>query len=181
LRKAIFVIAVLAFCFFVSGQASGFYPNYATVWGGYVSPEDPIENTYGFGCEVGLVNPMPNLWCSLETTYWNKSWNDPTFTGLKYSWTDISIGTTAKYHFAVPSSPVLPYAGIGGGCHFLSFKLELGTISTSVSDTKFGIHCCGGVQVPFSPLVKGIVEARYNWVNPDYLCANVGVCYNFGR
>jgi len=170
---AVFVLAVTA--------SAGLNFTHGGIRGGYVAPEDPLDNTYGFGAEIGLGVPVPQLNFALEANYWNKSYTDPVFTTWELDFTDINVGVSGKYDLMTAPTPFCPYVGAGVGVHFVSSSIDIGFGSVSASDTKFGAHTFGGIRFPVAPVVDLFVEARYTWVNPDYFSAFGGIQYNFGK
>lgn len=179
--KRIACLSIVAVCVLAVTASAGFNFTHGALRGGYVAPEDPLDNTYGFGAEVGLGVPIPNVNFAVEANYWNKSYNDPVFTTWELNFTDINVGVSGKYDFTVAPNSFYPYLGAGIGVHFLSSSVDIGFGSVSASDTKFGAHTFGGVRVPVAPVVDLFVEARYTWVSPDYFSAFGGIQYNFGK
>ncbi len=146
---------------------------------GYVAPKD-IDNTIGFGGEIGFGVPVPNLSLSIEAGYWNKSYTDE-LTTWKLGFSDLSFGLSGKYEVDASQGKFYPYFGAGVGMHMLKAEIEVMGISASATDSKFGAHAFGGIRVPFAPVISGFVEARYTVVDPDYLGVYGGLNYSFAK
>lgn len=179
--KRIVSLTIVAVCVVAVTASAGFNPTHGGLRGGYVAPEDPIEATYGFGAEVGFSDVVPNVSFTIEANYWNKSYTDPVIPTWDFSFSDFSVGLSGKYEYAAAPDAFYPFVGAGFGAHMLSNSVDLGFGSISVSDTKFGAHAFGGFRVPVAPVLDFFVEARYTWVNPNYLSAWGGIQYNFGN
>ncbi len=180
MRKIAFFTTVLVTVTALTAVA-GFNFTHGAFRGGYVVPEDPLENTFGLGAEVGLGIPVPHLNFALEANYWTKNYTDEIFTNWEMSISDINIGISAKYEFMVAPTAFYPYLGAGFGAHYFTTEIDAGIISLSDTETKFGAHTFGGFRVPVSPVVDAFVEARYTWVQPDYLGVYGGIGYRFGK
>jgi opacity protein-like surface antigen len=161
--------------------SAGFNFTHGGLRGGYIAPEDPLEATYGLGAEVGLGIPVQHVNFAVEANYWSKTYSDEVFTTWELKFTDINVGVSAKYEYAAAPDAFYPYLGAGIGVHFISSSVDMGGISVSASDTKFGAHGFGGFRVPVAPVVDFFVEARYTMVDPDYFGAFGGIQYNFGK
>jgi len=148
---------------------------------GYVMP-DNIDNTVGFGAELGFSLPTPNLSFAIEGNYWSKSFSE-TFgtTTWDAKFTDWSLGLSGKYEIPAAPEKFIPYLGAGVGYHMLSAETEVLGIAVSVDDNKFGGHFFGGFRVPFNPVISAFVEARYTVVDPDYFGVYGGINYGFAK
>ena len=149
---------------------------------GYVMPEDPIENTIGFGAQADLGTITESICLAAFLDFWSKSYDAGSMYGeAEWSWTEIVIGASAKYFF--PSqSQFKPYAG--GGLNFtigrskweytdyLGHKYE-----DSDSDTDIGAHIFGGVEYLLSPNLNGYAELKYHTDGADYFGIFAGVTY----
>jgi opacity protein-like surface antigen len=148
---------------------------------GYVMP-DGIDNTVGFGAEVGFGLPVPNLSFNLEGGYWSKSYSEDLMgTTWDAKFTDLNFGISGKYEFPAVPNTFHPYVGAGIGYHMLSVETEVLGISVSADDNKFGGQLFGGFRVPFNPVVSAVVEARYTVVDPDYFGIWGGINYGFAK
>ncbi len=174
------IVAIFAMAMTVGAGSVNF--THGGLRGGYIAPEDPIDATYGLGAEVGFAaEAIPNVNFTVEANYWNKSYSDPVFTTWDFSFTDFSVSFSARYEYPAAPNTFYPYLGGGAGMHMLSNSVDIGFGSVSVSDTKFGAHAFGGFRVPVAPVVDFVAEARYTFVNPDYLGVWGGIQYNFGK
>ncbi|UCE66363.1 MAG: outer membrane beta-barrel protein [Candidatus Zixiibacteriota bacterium] len=148
---------------------------------GYVMPND-IDNTVGFGAEVGFGLPVPNLSFNLEGGYWSKSYEEDLMgTTWEAKFTDFNFGLSGKYEVPAVPNTFHPYLGAGIGYHMLTAESEILGITVSVDDNKFGAHFFGGFRVPFNPIVSAFVEARYTVVDPDYFGVWGGINYGFAK
>lgn len=148
---------------------------------GYVMPND-IDNTVGFGAELGFGLSVPNLGFSIEGGYWSKSYSENlagTTWDAKFS--DLNFGLSGKYEYPAIPNQFHPYVGAGIGYHMLSVETSILGISVSADDNKFGAHFFGGFRVPFNPVVSAFVEARYTVVDPDYFGIYGGINYGFAK
>ncbi|MBN2008412.1 outer membrane beta-barrel protein [candidate division KSB1 bacterium] len=148
---------------------------------GYIMPEDPIDNTIGFGAAADLGTIRPDIHLKAFLDYWGK-----TYDAGYYEWTysEIIVGATAKYYFA-KQGEFLPYAGGGLG-------LVIGKSSgkytgpqysgytyadDSSSDTKLGFHFCAGADYPLSPTLTGFGEIKYTINGADFFGIYIGAVY----
>ncbi len=155
---------------------------------GYVMPEDPIENTLGFGANADLGTIIPDLHLSAFLDYWRKSY-DYNFgfgSDAEASFSLLGIGAMVKYHFDIQNA-ITPYAGGGLGLSIGTSKVEFSTpytgkTSESDSDTELGIHLAGGAMMPVSETMDGFAELRYTIGDDvDYFGIWVGVNYKLAR
>lgn len=171
--------ALVAFVAFTA--TAGVNPSHGGIRVGYVAPEDPLESTIGFGAEVGFgMTTVPNFTFCLEGNYWSKNYSEDILGETwDFTFSDISVGVSAVYTFSEVSPKVHPYIGGGLGLHMIKAETEFLGISVSDTDNKFGGHAFGGVNVPITPLVSFIAEARYTIVDPDHLGVYGGLTYSF--
>lgn len=150
---------------------------------GYVMPEDPIENTIGFGAQADLGTITKDLYLAALLEIWSRSYKAeaPPYGKAEWRWTEIVMGASAKYFFKVESE-FKPY--LGGGLNFtisrskweislLGYKYE-----DSESETDIGLHVLGGAKYPLSPELTGFAELIYHLNGADYLGIFVGVTYS---
>ncbi len=177
MSRSIYLTTVIVLILAMSAWAGMDFTN-GGIRAGYVSPKD-IDNTIGFGAEVGFSTPVPNLSLNLEGNYWSKGWNE---TALGSTWemqlSDINFGLSGKYEFVAVPNKFFPYLGAGAGMHILKSEVTILNMAASVTDNKVGAHVFGGFRVPFTPIVSAFVEARYTVVDPDYLGVYGGLNYN---
>ncbi len=151
---------------------------------GYIMPEDPIENTLGFGAQVELGTIMPNLGVSAIVDYWKKSYDTGGYISSDFS--EIVIGALAKYYFEI-NSQIKPYAGGGLGFAIGSSSWEYvdpftqQKNSDSESDTDIGVFFQGGAEYPISPNFNGFAELKYHIGGADYFGIMIGFNYMFGK
>ncbi len=149
---------------------------------GFIMPEDPIDNTFGFGAVADLGTLIPDIKIGAIFEYWSKSYCEESamFNG---DWTisEIVIGPMARYIF--PSgSQFKPYVGGGVGFSIGKSKFEtsdpyFGNQETSSSDSKIGFFFGGGFDYELSPNLLGFLEAKYHLNGVDYLSLFVGFTY----
>lgn len=150
---------------------------------GYIMPEDPIDNTIGFGAQADLGTVMPNLGISAILDYWSKSYGEEA-TG-KFTFSEMVIGALGKYYFPM-NSQLKPYAGAGLGLAFGSSKVEyndsfFGSYSASSSSTDLALFAVGGAEYPFSPNLNGFAELKYHTNGANYFGIFVGFTYMLGQ
>jgi hypothetical protein len=153
---------------------------------GFVMPEDPIDNTFGFGAVVDLGTITPAIKIGAIFEYWSKSYceENAMFSG---DWTisEIVIAPMVKYCF--PSgSQIKPFVGGGvgftiGKSNFETSDPFFGNQETSASDSEIGVFFGGGVDYELSPNLLGFVEAKYHIGGADYLGIFAGVTYLLGK
>ncbi len=146
---------------------------------GFVMPEDPIDNTIGFGAvaAVGKVSVV-DVYGYLD--YWSKGYDEGAY--WEWSWSVISLAAIGKYSFD-SKSDFKPYVGAGLGFDISRWKSEytgpnLGyDWDTSDSELDLAIHLLGGASYKLSPELDGFAEAKYTSGGIDYLGIYVGVIY----
>lgn len=149
---------------------------------GFVMPEDPIDNTFGFGAVVDFGTITPDIKIGAIFEFWSKSYcEESAMFDADWTITEIIIGPMVKYCF--PSeSQFKPYVGGGLGFTIGKSKFEtndpyFGNQETSSSDSEIGFFFGGGVDYELSPNLLGFVEAKYHLDGADYLGIFVGVTY----
>ncbi|MFC1682917.1 outer membrane beta-barrel protein [Candidatus Zixiibacteriota bacterium] len=134
---------------------------------------EDIDNTIGFGLTVGK-NILPNIKLEGNVDYWTKS-QDEQHDNYKTEWSydDLFLGATFYYLFPAMwrscLSPefgwIRPFVGLGGGAHIIGWDWKQGyngdSFQESGSDTKFGFHGTGGIQMDLAPSWNGGLEFRY--------------------
>ncbi len=176
---AILVVLVLAFALPTYAQTDiGFKGIGARL--GYVMPEDPIDNTIGFGVQADLGTIIPEIHVGALIEYWKKSYD---VGSASWSWSEFVIAPTAKYYFPVQSE-FKPYGGGGIGLSIGKWSEKydyayLGQQEYSASDTKLGIFFMGGAEYEFNPNVTGFAELKYHMDGADYFGIFVGATYYF--
>lgn len=170
----LFVFPILCLVLFPSmGNALGFEG-----FGGRVAlvlPEDPIDNTIGFGAIATLGSIIPQmtaLKAEVSADYWGKSYDS---FGADVTFSSITLAGTVKYYFS--SGGIMPFAGGGLGLILSRSSIEssgipeygIGSYDTSDSDTDIGFHLCGGVDIPMGPGTKITAEGRYSTDGVDVL------------
>jgi hypothetical protein len=170
MSRIFYVTSILVLVFAFGAYASVDF-THGGIRAGYVMPND-IDNTVGFGAEIGFGLPTPNLSFNIEGGYWSKSFEE-TLAGTTWEakFSDLNFGLSGKYEYPAMPNQFHPYVGAG---------VILG-ISVSVDDNKFGAHFFGGFRVPFNPVVSAFVEARYTVVDPDYFGVYGGINYGFAK
>jgi len=153
---------------------------------GFVMPDDPMDNALGFGAQAALGTIIPDLHLSAFLDYWANSYDTGFGTDAEVTFSLLSIGALAKYHFAMDGQ-FTPYAGGGLGLSIGTSKIDyssefFGDMSESESDTELGIHLVGGAITPLSDTLDGFAELRYTLGDDvDYLGIWVGVNYKLSQ
>jgi len=152
---------------------------------GLVMPEDPLDNTIGFGGHIDLGTIIPNLKIEGSIEYWSAGWKEAGI-GDDWSWGDIAFLGTAKYMFPLEGLPVSPYAGGGLGLHHFSYDTWAFNQQTmqfekgSESSNELQFHLLGGVEYPVSPQMAAFGEAKYVVGDLDYFGIYGGITYYLG-
>ena len=190
MKRIVFAVVLLAATLPVMGQVNiGLNGVGAQV--GFVMPEDPIDNTIGFGANVDLGTLMPNLHLTGSLDYWKKSYDDNWGSGygaydMEVSFSVISVAALAKYYFDM-GQQFTPYAGGGLGLLFATSKVEVKSSVPGVSgdesdtETELGVHLLGGASMPITPELDGFAELRYTLGDIDYFTILAGVTYALKR
>ncbi|MEG8947872.1 outer membrane beta-barrel protein [Rosettibacter firmus] len=150
---------------------------------GYVSPEDPIESTIGFGAVVNLGQIIPAIKLDAGIDYWSKTYDSGSIYGTTWESTisAITIYGLGKYYIPVGNTPVKPYGGVGLGFVISKVSVDVPGFSTSESDTDFGFRLVGGADYQISPNIKGFAEINYHSNGTDFLGIFAGVVYILGK
>jgi opacity protein-like surface antigen len=153
---------------------------------GFVMPEDPIDNTIGFGLDADLGTLMPNLHLGLYVDYWQKSYEESvgsfvSGSSWEVTFSMLNIGANVKYAFPTQGN-IQPYAGgalgLGIASASVESKSEYGDYSSDNSESDISIGLLGGASMPVSPMMDGFIEARYMIVGDgDYLGIFAGILY----
>ncbi|HEX9935385.1 MAG TPA: hypothetical protein VGB38_09330, partial [bacterium] len=150
---------------------------------GYIMPENPIDNTFGFGAVANLGKLSPKINFEAELLYWSKGYSESYF---KWSYSQIYISAFAKYFFPQKKGAKwLPYAGGGLGLVIGKVKSEytgepiygIHGSSSSESNTDLGIHFLGGVKTKLSPTMDGFAELRYSIDGADFFGFFIGTIF----
>ena len=152
---------------------------------GFIMPEDPIDNTLGFGAvaDLGTITDAINLAAFVE--YWGKSY---TVGYSETTFSSITIGATAKYYFEMDSQ-FKPYAGAGLGFIIGTSSWKYtgptygysGASKGSDSSTDIGFHICGGADYPLSDTMTGFAEVKYSIDGFDSFSIFAGVKFLMGN
>ena len=144
---------------------------------GFAMPEDPIDNTIGFGVVAKLGTFTPDIAFDAFIDFWSKGYDVGT---AEWKYTEIALGAMAKYFFPA-GGDIKPYAGGGLALHYGKISWDdpfFGDFSDS--DTDIGIHLAGGVEKAFSPKMTGFAEAKYAIGGADYFFISAGVIFAMG-
>ena len=152
---------------------------------GLVMPEDPIDNTLGFGVVVDLGTITPKIFLNGFIEYWGKTYD---VGYIETSFSEFIFGATAKYYFALQGQ-FKPYAGAGLGFVLGKFDIEYKgpsspyyvPIDGSESETDIGFHFCGGADYEISDQMTGFGELKYHTNGIDFFSISVGVLYKLGN
>jgi len=152
----------------------------------FVMPEDPIESTIGLGvaADLGTITDAIHLAAFVE--YWGKSYDVGSYGETSFS--EITIGATAKYYFEMDSQ-FKPYAGAGLGFIIGSSSWEytgpsspyITETKTSDSDTDIGFHFVGGADYELSDTMTGFAEVKYAMNGIDTFIISAGVLFKLGQ
>lgn len=154
---------------------------------GYVSPEDPIESTIGFGAVANLGTIFSNIRLDATIDIWSKSYGGLSPYGkADYTYTEITLAALGKYYFQLKNSSIKPYAGLGLGLIIgrSSFEYSIpyfGSSSESTSETNLGFRILGGVDYKLSPQLNSFLEIFYHANGADFLGIFAGVTYMLGK
>ena len=156
---------------------------------GYVTPEADIESTIMLGARANLGTIFtPKLGFLGEIGYWGKSYDEHLMgADWEWKWSQIYITALVKYGFGNDESQLNPYAGGGLGLVLGKWKSESSVLDpfivgdTSGSSTDLGIHLLGGVEYPFSDVIKGYAEFRYVLNGADFWGIFGGIEYSLGN
>ncbi len=160
---------------------------------GFIMPEDPIENTIGFGVNADLGTITPDIKLFAYIDYWGKG---EEIVHYKYSYSVLGFAAIAKYEFKT-SGQFVPYAGGGLGININKVKSEYdgpdlsseysGYYSASDyeysdSETDLAIHLLGGASMPLSPKMDGFAEIKYTIAGDfDYFSIWAGINYKLTK
>ncbi len=90
-----------------------------------------------------------------------------------------SFNIDGRYYFLTDGPYVYGLAGIG----IVSTKVEIpgffGVPATEVSDSETGLNIGAGAIFPFSDLLGGVVQAKYNTAGDGQLVIQGGVTFDF--
>ncbi len=150
---------------------------------GFIMPEDPIDNTLGFGLNADLGTITPSILLHAYLDYWAKSY-DVGYYG--WTWSAIGIAAIAKYKIEMEGS-LKPYVGGGLGLNISKISSEYkgpqsdlwGQYSPSVSESNsdLAIHLVAGAAMALSPQMDGFAEIKYTIDGADNFGIFVGVNY----
>ncbi len=174
----LFLLASLAFCFSTAEAKADLGFKGIGVRVGYVMPEDPIDNTFGFGAQVKLGTIIPELALDAFVDYFSKSYD--TGVGGDASISDIGVGAQVKYFFATKSN-IKPYAGGGLALQFVGSKVDTPYGDASDTQTDIGFHLVGGAEMPLSAQLNGVAEVKYVASDLNYFGIFAGVIYRLGK
>lgn len=149
---------------------------------GFIMPEDPLDNTIGFGAvaDLGKVSVVRVFG---YVDYWRKAYNEGAY--WEWSWSVLSLAAVGKYYFE-SNSDFKPYAGAGLGFDLSMWKSEytgpnygydFGDVEDSDSELDLAIHLLGGASYKLSPNLDGFAEVKYTLGDLDYLGIYAGVIF----
>ena len=124
---------------------------------GYVSP-DNIDGTWTAGFNMDFGVPMANVYFQPFVNYWKFT---ETVLSIDASLADIAYGASVKYIIPTAAPTVQPFVGAGAAAHRLTAAIDgFG----DVTDTKFGYHFGGGVQVGVAERMNIVGQGWYTLV-----------------
>jgi len=164
MRKVLLLVTVFALVLSAGNLFAQFNFNLSGVggFGGYVSPEDPIGSTFGFGARANVGNYGDKIDLIGEFFYWSKTYDYGMYDS-EWSWSQMYFNALAKYSFTSKGS-ITPY--VIGGLGFVSgswkWKSSYVAYNGSASDSEIGFNFGGGIDFKVSPNMDGFAEARFN-------------------
>ena len=154
---------------------------------GFVMPEDPIDNTLGFGVTADLGTIMPQIHLGGFFEFWSKSYDvNLGFGKQEWSWSEFILGGTARYFFPMEGE-LKPYAGAGLAFIIGRFSWDYsgpaygGATDDSDSEIDIGVHISGGIEYILSDTMTGFAEAKYTIDGADYFGIFVGAQYKLKK
>lgn len=155
---------------FITAALVGIFISYSPVFGGMsggvragfsgYSDGQFGENAPVFGAFVELPLPLP-LDVRVGLDYWSKSYGvEPATASLN----DITVYGAGLYRLPLVGSPLTPYVGLQAGVHILRSEIEILNETASETNTYLGVHGVGGAEMPVSPLIGVMAEAKYGLI-----------------
>ncbi len=181
--RAIILLAILSLCVAQASAKSDIGLKGIGLKVGYLMPEDPLDATITFGAVADLGTFIPELHWDASVQYWSTGYDESSW---DRSWSDIAIKSTVRYLFPVQGN-IKPYAGGGLGIHFYHSEWDVPSgyqtwgVSTSTSDTEFGIHVLGGAQFALAPKWKLQTELEYCSADLDQFTIGANIIYILGK
>jgi len=159
MKKLFAIIAIVGIVGFAASAANAGSVGLRAVGidAGYVSP-DNIDGTWtaGFNMDLGVaganvyVQPFVNYWKFTETVL-----------SIDASIADLAFGGTFKYVIPTSAPTVQPFVGAGLAAHRVTAEIDgFG----SASETKFGYHFGGGLQVGVAERMNIVGQGWYSLV-----------------
>ncbi len=182
-RLILLLLILLTVTFTVQAQVT-FKPTSVGIHTGYTMPEDPIDNTLGFGIqsELGtLVFMQKVLTFGAIINYWAKTYGDGNVG--EYTYSQAFVAAYIAYSFA-RIGMFVPYGGLGFGLAFnkSEFKysqdyLGYGLGNYSDTQTRLGILLTGGMRTSLNERFQAFFEARYLMSDLAILGFYIGLNY----
>ncbi len=135
-----------------------------TGWGR--SADLAMNNIIIPGLSVNLGHLQPHLLLFGYMDYWNKS--KQSIDKQNIQWRVLGISAITKYTFP-NQTKITPFVGGGVG-----FNFGKGDINSSFD---LAIHFLGGISIPITKKLKGVVELKYSMDGADYLGIFMGINY----
>lgn len=187
MRKILFVTALMVAFLSINAMAQVNF-GLKSVGGhlGFVMPEDPIDNTVGFGIQSEFGSFQINqigFTFGAFLNYWSKSYGDPNIAETTFS--EMTIAPFVHYNLAMESK-FNPYVGGGFGLARngtdVKYKATIyGPASYSSSSTDFILFGLAGAKMNLSPNLEGFAEVRYQLGDIDVFGIYAGVNYLLGK
>jgi len=183
MKKIAIVIMIVMLAFGTSNLMAQFNFNLNQIggFGGYVSPEDPIGSTFGFGARANLGSYGNKAELIGEFFYWSKSYDYGVYSST-WTWSQMYFNALAKYAFSAKGS-VKPYAiaGLGLVIGNWKWKSSYAAYNGSDSDSEIGFNFGGGIDFKVSPNMTGFAEARFNTGEANMFGILGGVMLNLNK
>jgi len=151
---------------------------------GFVDPE-VSGAVIGFGALADLGTLTPDIMLEANLDYWSKSFGSSSANSVKFSFSDLIVGGTAKYLFKNANPKLLPFASGGLAFHFFKTALESSSPlldDGSNTELKIGIHVGGGLFYNLSPQLDLLADTRYTIVaDVSQFALQAGVLYKLSK
>jgi opacity protein-like surface antigen len=168
--SAFFVFCLATFLLFTSvstAPAAEAGPLYIGVFGGYVRPNDltvensadvKLKSSWAIGAKAGYIFPQVK-WLAAELEYFYLAKQDVDDPGVNgdFSANNLMANLLVRY----PEGKIHPYAGIGVGWSWATFKATSAGRSTDESANAFAWQILAGVNFEITPNWSADVAYRY--------------------
>ncbi len=149
---------------------------------GFIIPENPIDNTFSVSAHADLGSIFERVYVGSVAEFWSKSYNSSALADDFYDgkWSEFILAPTFKLKYYA-GAKAISYFGGGIGLAFVSYRNNVvylnRTIRTTKSEVDAAIFFMGGIEYPFTPLLKGVGELKYHINGANFLGIYVGLTY----